>query len=209
MTEANPAHWLAFRRFPSAQVMAFHRAQMDSIRAFPPGRDVTHNAMGFFTDYDHHALGRDLDVIGWDSFPLGVLEQFYFSDDDRRRYARQGHPDIATFHHDLFRGCCTGERWTVPEQQPGRVNRARYTPPPRRYPAWSRSGRSKRSRTGPSLSVIPLAPGALRAGADGIHATPLEDQKALANLRRGRVSSGDELICGQTTRVGSNDHLGE
>lgn len=208
MTEANPAHWLAFRRFPSAQVMAFHRAQMDSIRAFPPGRDVTHNAMGFFTDYDHHALGRDLDVIGWDSFPLGVLEQFYFSDDDRRRYARQGHPDIATFHHDLYRGCCTGERWTVPEQQPGRVNRARYTPPPlpgmvtlwtveaaahgAEFVSYSararrpsrRSGWHPCNALGGSESSRPLAP---RASVIG---------------RRADLRAND-------TRVGSNDHLGE
>lgn len=130
VTEANPAHWLAFRRFASDDVIAFNRAQVDAIREFSPGRDVTHNVMGFFTDYDHHALGRDLDVLGWDSYPLGFLEQFRFSDEDKRCYARQGHPDIAAFHHDLYRGCCAGERWTVLEQQPGPVNWARYNPAP-------------------------------------------------------------------------------
>ena len=130
VTEANPAHWLAFRRFSSDQVIAFNRAQVEIIRAHSPGRDVVHNAMGFSTDYDHHALGRDLDALGWDSYPLGFLEQFPFSEADKLRFARQGHPDIAAFHHDLYRGCTADERWWVLEQQPGPVNWARYNPAP-------------------------------------------------------------------------------
>ena len=129
-TEANPAHWLAFRRFSSDQVIAFNRAQVDIVRALSPGCDIVHNAMGFYTDYDHHALGRDLDVIGWDSYPLGFLEQFPFAEEDKLAYARQGHPDIAAFHHDLYRGCCAGERWMVLEQQPGPVNWAHFNPAP-------------------------------------------------------------------------------
>jgi beta-galactosidase len=130
VTEANPAHWLAFRRFSSDQVIAFNRAQVDVIRSLSPRRDVVHNAMGFFTDYDHHALGADLDAVGWDSYPLGFLEQFPFTDADKLAYARQGHPDIAAFHHDLYRGCARGERWWVLEQQPGPVNWARHNPAP-------------------------------------------------------------------------------
>ena len=128
VTEANPAHWLAFRRFSSDQVIAFNRAQVNVLRELSPGRDITHNAMGFFTEYDHHDLGRDLDTLGWDSYPLGFLESFPFSTDDKLRYARQGHPDIAAFHHDLYRGCAQGGRWWVLEQQPGPVNWARYNP---------------------------------------------------------------------------------
>ncbi len=130
VTEANPAHWLAFRRFSSDQVIAFNRAQVDVLRELSPGRDITHNAMGFFTDYDHHDLGREIDTLGWDSYPLGFLDSFAFSDADKLRYARQGHPDIAAFHHDLYRGCARGGRWWVLEQQPGPVNWARYNPAP-------------------------------------------------------------------------------
>lgn len=130
VTEANPAHWLAFRRFSSDQVIAFNRAQVEVIHELSPGRDVVHNAMGFVTDYDHHALGADLDAIGWDSYPLGFLEQFPFSEADKLAYARQGHPDIAAFHHDLYRGCARDERWWVLEQQPGPVNWARHNPAP-------------------------------------------------------------------------------
>ncbi|RGP39710.1 Beta-galactosidase [Altererythrobacter insulae] len=129
-TEANPAHWLAFRRFSSHQVIRFNRAQVDILRELSPGRDITHNAMGFYTGYDHHDLAADLDVLGWDSYPLGFLEMFHFSDEEKLTFARQGQPDIAAFHHDLYRGCAKGERWSVLEQQPGPVNWARHNPAP-------------------------------------------------------------------------------
>ena len=130
VTEANPAHWLAFRRFSSDQVVSFNRAQVEILRDLSPGRDITHNAMGFYTGYDHHDVCRDLDVLGWDSYPLGFLEMFRFNNGEKRKYARQGHPDIAAFHHDLYRGCAIDGRWSALEQQPGPVNWARYNPAP-------------------------------------------------------------------------------
>jgi beta-galactosidase len=130
VTEANPAHWLDFRRFSSDQVVTFNRRQVDILRHASPGRDLIHNYMGFFTQFDHHAVAADLDVASWDSYPLGFLEQFWFSDDEKRRYARQGHPDIAAFHHDLYRGLHPNGRWSVMEQQPGPVNWARHNPAP-------------------------------------------------------------------------------
>jgi beta-galactosidase len=129
VTEANPSHMLDFRRFSSDQVAAFNIAQVNAIRPRSPGRDVVHNFMGFFTQFDHHKVARDLDVATWDSYPLGFLEQFWFKREDKLRYARQGHPDIAAFHHDLYRGCGRG-RWWVMEQQPGPVNWARHNPAP-------------------------------------------------------------------------------
>lgn len=130
VTEANPAHWLAFRRYSSDQVVAFNRAQVAVLRELSPGRDVVHNYMGFFTEFDHHAVAADLDVVGWDSYPLGFLDTFRFSEADKLAYARQGHPDIAAFHHDLYRGCTPDGRWSVLEQQPGPVNWARHNPAP-------------------------------------------------------------------------------
>ncbi len=129
VTEPNPAHVLDWRRFSSDQVVAFNRIQVDILRARSPGRDIVHNYMGFFTQFDHHAVSRDLDVASWDSYPLGFLEQFgMFSAAEKSRYARQGHPDIAAFHHDLYRGM-TGRMWVM-EQQPGPVNWARFNPAP-------------------------------------------------------------------------------
>ena len=130
VTVPNPSHELDFQRFSSDQVVRFNRMQADILRAHSPGRDVIHNFMGFFTQFDHHAVGADLDVASWDSYPLGFLEQFWFSAEEKQRYARQGHPDIAAFHHDLYRGCQKDGRWWVMEQQPGPVNWARFNPAP-------------------------------------------------------------------------------
>ncbi|KWV91909.1 beta-galactosidase [Erythrobacter sp. YT30] len=129
VTEANPAHWLDYRRFASDEVASFNAAQVAILREHSPDRDITHNFMGFFTEFDHYDVGRDLDVATWDSYPLGFLEQFWFSTQEKAEYLRQGHPDIAAFHHDLYRGCSNG-RWGVMEQQPGPVNWARFNPAP-------------------------------------------------------------------------------
>lgn len=129
VTEANPSHRLDYNRFASEEVVSFNRLQVEIIRRRSPGRDVTHNFMGFYTEFDHFAVGRDLDFASWDSYPLGFLEQFWFPEVEKQRYLRQGHPDIAAFHHDLYRGV-GGGRWWVMEQQPGPVNWARYNPAP-------------------------------------------------------------------------------
>ena len=129
VTEANPAHWLDYRRFASDEVVDFNREQVAILRKHSPGRDITHNFMGFFTEFDHHDVGADLDMATWDSYPLGFLEDFWFSPEEKAAYLRQGHPDIAAFHHDIYRGCAKG-RWGVIEQQPGPVNWARFNPAP-------------------------------------------------------------------------------
>ncbi|MEO0398768.1 MAG: beta-galactosidase [Pseudomonadota bacterium] len=129
VTELNPSHLLDFYRFSSDQVVSFNRLITDSLRERSPGRTITHNAMGFFYDFDAFALGDDLDFMGWDSYPLGFLDVAPFSADDKARYMRQGHPDFAGFHHDLYRACGKG-RWQVLEQQPGPVNWAHHNPAP-------------------------------------------------------------------------------
>lgn len=128
-TEPNPSHALDFRRFSSDQVAAFNRLQTEIIRPLSPGRAILHNYMGLFFDFDHFALGADLDVAGWDSYPLGSLDVGPFGSADKARYLRQGHPDFAAFHHDLYRGVGRG-RFEVVEQQPGPVNWARHNPAP-------------------------------------------------------------------------------
>ena len=110
-------------------MVSFNRLQTDILRRLSPGRDITHNFMGFYTEFDHFTVAKDLDFASWDSYPLGFLEQFWAPADEKHRYLRQGHPDVAAFHHDLYRGCGRG-RWWVMEQQPGPVNWARYNPAP-------------------------------------------------------------------------------
>jgi len=129
VTETSPAHRLAFWRYSSDQVVDFNRRQVDIIRAHSPGRDVIHNYMGNFVEFDHHAVAKDLDVASWDNYPLGFLTRDGYSQEEQSTYLRTGHPDGSAFHHDLYRGCNKG-RWWLMEQQPGPVNWAPYNPAP-------------------------------------------------------------------------------
>lgn len=129
VTEPNPSHALAFRRFSSDQVVTFNRLQADIIRAYTDA-PIAHNYMGRVTDFDHFKVGEDLDIAGWDSYPLGFLEDRIQADPSyKRAFARQGDPDFQAFHHDLYRTVGKG-RWWVMEQQPGPVNWAPYNPTP-------------------------------------------------------------------------------
>ena len=131
VTEPNPSHVLDFYRFSSDQVVSYNRLQTNILRKLSPGRDIIHNFMGFYVEFDHFKVGDNIDVASWDSYPLGFLDQGPFPADDKQRYMRQGHPDLAAFHHDLYRGC-GNSRWAVMEQQPGPVNWAPNNPAPLR-----------------------------------------------------------------------------
>ncbi len=129
VTEPNPAHVMAFRRFSSDQVAAFNRAQTEVLRRHTEA-PLIHNYMGRETGFDHFALGADLDVASWDSYPLGFLrDRVGAGDAHMTAFARQGDPDMQAFHHDLYRAVGRG-RWWVMEQQPGPVNWAPWNPAP-------------------------------------------------------------------------------
>lgn len=129
VTEANHPHLLAFRRYSSDQVVAFNKAQVDEIRKHSDA-PIAHNYMGRVTDFDHFAVGADLDIASWDSYPIGFLSDRLEADDAfKLRFMRQGHPDNQAFHHDLYRAVGRG-RWWVMEQQPGPVNWAPWNPAP-------------------------------------------------------------------------------
>jgi beta-galactosidase len=129
VTEAHPAQRLDYQRFASDEVVRFNRAQCEILRACSPGRPITHNAMLFFTAFDHRALAADLDLVSWDSYPLGALENFWFDAATKQRWLRTGHPDFAAFHHDLYRGMSRQPFWVM-EQQPGPVNWGAWNPAP-------------------------------------------------------------------------------
>lgn len=129
VTEPNPAHVLDFARFSSAQVASFNQLQVDIIRARSDA-PIIHNYMGGVTDFDHFALGDQMEVASWDSYPLGFLEdRVDATEAHRAEFARQGDPDYQAFHHDLYRAVGKG-RWWIMEQQPGPVNWAPYNPAP-------------------------------------------------------------------------------
>ncbi len=132
VTELNPIHRLDFFRFASDQVASFNAEQVAILRRLSPGRWVTHNFMGAFLDFDHFKTCEELDLASWDSYPLGFTDSLPttgFTEAERVRYARTGHPDISAFHHDLYRGVGRGRFWVM-EQQPGPVNWALWNPGP-------------------------------------------------------------------------------
>jgi beta-galactosidase len=134
VTEANPSHRLDFQRYSSWAVARFQEAQYQLLKALSPGRPVSHNYMGFYTEFNHHEVSENLDIATWDSYPLGFTQDFFLSAEEKVRYARTGHPDVPAFHHDLYRGMCPSVRadapahgrWWVMEQQPGPVNWAQW-----------------------------------------------------------------------------------
>ncbi|MGR3490800.1 MAG: beta-galactosidase [Shimia sp.] len=127
VTEPNPAHIVAFRRFSSDQVVRFNRAQCEAIRKHSDA-PIIHNFMGRITAFDHYAVGGDLDIASWDSYPMGFLLD-RVPDGDKDAFLRQGDPDFQAFHHDLYRTCGKGRMWIM-EQQPGPVNWAPWNPAP-------------------------------------------------------------------------------
>lgn len=129
VTEPLPAQVMDFKRFSSDQVVCFNRVQTEILRAYTQA-PLIHNYMGRITEFDHFALGSDLDIASWDAYPLGFLEdRSDYGEDWRARFARQGDPDFQAFHHDLYRAVGRG-RWWVMEQQPGPVNWAPFNPAP-------------------------------------------------------------------------------
>jgi beta-galactosidase len=129
VTEPNPSHALAFRRFSSDMVVEFNREQTQILRRHTDA-PLIHNYMGRVTEFDHYDVGADLDIASWDSYPLGFLEDRMEDDDAHKRaFAQQGDPDLQAFHHDLYRAVGKG-RWWIMEQQPGPVNWAPVNPAP-------------------------------------------------------------------------------
>ena len=129
VTEANPSHVMAFRRFASDEVAAFNRVQTEIIRKNSDA-PIAHNYMGRITEFDHFAVGADLDIASWDAYPLGFLsDRLEVTPEHKRRFVRQGDPDFQAFHHDLYRAVGRG-RWWIMEQQPGPVNWAPWNADP-------------------------------------------------------------------------------
>ena len=130
VTQPNPSHDLAFRRFSSDQVVKYHEAQVEALRACTDA-PLIHNYMGRVLDFDHFEVGASIDIASWDSYPIGFLsDRLDASEERKEQYLRQGDPDMQAFHHDLYRAVGRDNRWWVMEQQPGPVNWAPYNPAP-------------------------------------------------------------------------------
>ena len=132
VTETNPAHQLAYRRFSSDQVINYHNQMVATIRHCAPNQFVTHNFIPMNeTNVDNFALAAPLDFCSYDNYPLGRTD-LLLTDvpaEQLSPYMRTGHPDFATYYHDQTRGLQQRGFWVM-EQQPGPVNWANNNPRP-------------------------------------------------------------------------------
>jgi beta-galactosidase len=99
---------LELKRFVTSQWRAFHRNQLDAIRAVIGDKQfitINFGGLGWANRFDRYEMNRDLDVTSWDDYVgMGHLKAY-----------RNG----AT--HDLVRGWKRQNFWVM-ETQPGFVN---------------------------------------------------------------------------------------
>ena len=132
VTETNPSHQLAFRRFSSDQVVRYHDEMVKVLRKYCGERFITHNFIPMAdTQTDNYALAAPLDFASFDNYPLGRTDLFFAdkSAEAFKPYMRTGHPDFSSYYFDQTRGLC-GKNFWIMEQQPGPVNWATHNPRP-------------------------------------------------------------------------------
>ena len=129
VTECNPSHHLAYRRFCSQATLDFVSEQCDILRQYTPNIPITHNFIPLAdTQFDYFAVAQQLDFASYDSYPLGRSDLF-FSDQENANFLRTGHPDLNSFYLAQTRSLCDKSFWVM-EQQPGPVNWAKNNPRP-------------------------------------------------------------------------------
>ncbi|MGB8252728.1 MAG: beta-galactosidase [Anaerolineaceae bacterium] len=102
----NPALRLEFKHFVTASYRKFQKLQVEALRTFiPPDVRITHNFMGWFSEFNHYEMNEELDIASWDY------------------YIPSGHHDFMTSGatHDLTHGFKRKNFWLM-ETQPGSVN---------------------------------------------------------------------------------------
>jgi beta-galactosidase len=132
VTETNPSHQLAYRRYSSDKVVQFHDEMIDVIKKYSPNKFITHNFIPMHdTQTDNYALAKNLDFVSYDNYPLGRSDLFFseMSSEEFKPYMRTGHPDFASYAFDQSRGLSKSNFWVM-EQQPGPVNWALHNPRP-------------------------------------------------------------------------------
>ncbi|HEY0827684.1 MAG TPA: beta-galactosidase [Bacilli bacterium] len=102
----NPSLLLDWKRFQSDLEVEFQQLQIDILRLFAPNQWITHNMMGLHAKLNYFDLGRNLDFVSWDNYPMGF-------------WLNQGaDPYNVAMAHDLMRGIKNKPFWVM-EQQAG------------------------------------------------------------------------------------------
>ncbi|MCH7662213.1 MAG: beta-galactosidase, partial [Euryarchaeota archaeon] len=126
--EHHPSRLLEYYRFASDSVVSFNRLQTELLREANDEWFLTHNFMGDFETLDAFSVSEDLDLVSWDSYPTGFVQDRR-EDEPSADELRAGDPDQVGMNHDLYRGALDRPFWVM-EQQPGDVNWPPYAPQP-------------------------------------------------------------------------------
>lgn len=126
--EHHPSRLLDYARFASDSVVDYNRLQADLIREVNPDWFVTHNFMGRFPTLNAYDVSEDLDLVSWDSYPTGFVQDRY-AEEATPDQLRAGDPDQVGMDHDLYRSALDRPFWVM-EQQPGDVNWPPHCPQP-------------------------------------------------------------------------------
>ncbi len=105
----NPGLRLDYARYMSDLNVRYIAMQAEILRLCAPGRPLTHNIPGRATHIDYFKLARELDFVGWDSYPTWIGKL----------------PWGSAMGHDVTRGLKPGPFW-VPEHQVGRMDQWKY-----------------------------------------------------------------------------------
>ena len=128
VAEHHPSRLLDYYRFSAESAVAYNAVQEEILSAVDDDWFVAHNFMGDFDTCDVFRFADDLDLVTWDSYPTGFVQ-------DRRPgqarpdELRAGDPDQVSMNHALYRGAKQQPFWVM-EQQPGDVNWPPYAPQP-------------------------------------------------------------------------------
>ncbi|MFC7214923.1 beta-galactosidase [Saliphagus sp. GCM10025334] len=128
--EHHPSRLLEYYRFANESVVDYNRLHATLLRERNDDWFVTHNFMGRFDSLDAYSVSEDLDLVSWDSYPTGfVQDRLEAGGDPTPDQLRAGDPDQVGMDHDLYRGALDRPFWVM-EQQPGDVNWPPHCPQP-------------------------------------------------------------------------------
>lgn len=207
LTEPQPAHVLAYRRFSSDQVVHFHNSMIATLRKYAPDQFVTHNFIPVVdTQCNDHALAEKLDFVCYDNYPLGRTDLFFnqFAPELASRYMRTGHPDYATYSFDHMRGLLHRDFWIM-EQQPGPVNWGGHNPKPEdgmvRFWSWEAVAHGASTMSYFRWRQAPFAQEQMHAGIKRVDNSKAVAWYEISQFRDELASTGFDLSATVETKV--------
>ncbi len=107
----NHGQKLAWRRFTSHQHCDFYLNETAPLKRITPDVPCTTNLMSTYPGIDYFALGKLMDRVSWDNYPVWTGTE------------QDAHTGVYTaFNHDLMRGVGGGKPFLMMESCPGPVN---------------------------------------------------------------------------------------